>query len=66
MKAFLDTPFTALEVKKAIHHMGPLKSLGPDGMFALFYQKYWHIIGNDTTNTVLNFLNNGDFIYEIN
>ena len=66
MKAFLDTPFIALEVKKAIHQMGPLKSPGLDGMFALFYQKYWHIVGNDTTNIVLNFLNNVDFIYEIN
>ena len=55
-----------LEVKEAIYQMGLLKSPSQDGMPALFCHKYWNIIGSDVTELVLNFLNNGDFLDEIN
>ena len=35
-------------------------------MNALFYQKFWHIIGNDVSSVVLDFLNFGNMISEIN
>ncbi|KAK2651236.1 hypothetical protein Ddye_018725 [Dipteronia dyeriana] len=38
--AFLDQPFTADEIRRAVFDMGPNKALGPDGFLALFYQKY--------------------------
>ena len=37
--------------------MAPLKALGPDGMPALFYHSFWHIIGSQVTNAVLSCLN---------
>ena len=37
---FLDLPFTPLEVKEALFQIGPTKPPGPDGMHALFYQKF--------------------------
>lgn len=46
------------EVLDAISFMSPLKSPGPDGYPALFYQKYWPILGNSVTACVLNMLNN--------
>jgi len=41
------------EVEEAIFQMHPLNSLGPDGLRALFYQKYWHIIGGDVQHHAL-------------
>ena len=54
------------EVKTALQQMHPTKALGPDGMSAIFYQKYWDIIGHDATNMVLNVLNFNTPFAEIN
>ena len=35
-------------------------------MNALFYQKFWHIVGNDVVNAVLEFLNNGVMLPDLN
>lgn len=41
--------------------MVPLKSLGPEGFSACFYQAYWHIVGEEVREVVLKFLNDGAF-----
>lgn len=46
-------PFTTKEILDAISFMSPLKSPGPDGYPALFYQKYGRILGSDVTSCVL-------------
>ncbi|XP_012853795.1 PREDICTED: uncharacterized protein LOC105973319 [Erythranthe guttata] len=53
----LTQPYSPEEVITALTQMAPLKSPGPDGMPAIFYQKYWHITGPDITRCVLEFLN---------
>ncbi|XP_074288795.1 uncharacterized protein LOC141613951 [Silene latifolia] len=39
--------------------LGALKSPGPDGYPALFFQKCWHFVKNDVISAVLNILNSG-------
>ena len=46
--------------------MGPTKAPGPDVMNALFYQKIWHIVGNEVIDAVLNFLHTGHMVPDIN
>ena len=57
MNEELIRPFTGEEVTKALHQIHPTKALGPDGMSAIFFHKYWSIVGTDITNMVLNVIN---------
>ena len=66
MQEALSRQFTTEEVKVNLFQMGPTKALGPDGMNALFYQKFWHIVGDFVVLAALDFLNNGNILPEIN
>ena len=66
MQEILSREFSADEIKAALFQMEPTKAFGPDGMNALFYQKFWHIVGNDVTTAALDFLNFGIMVLEIN
>jgi len=51
--------FTADEVRRALVNIGDLKAPGPDGMLAIFYKKFWDIIGDQIVMEVLGVLNGG-------
>ena len=53
----LSTQFLAWKVQKAINQMAPLKAPGLDGIPPIFFQNYWNLIGNDITQSILQFLN---------
>jgi hypothetical protein len=53
MNDILSAPYTREEVKKAMFNIGDLKAPGPDGLHAIFYKRFWHIIGEDLTDEVL-------------
>lgn len=61
MNSSLTKQFTREEVKLALKQMVPLKSLGLDGFNPVFYQTYWHIVGDEVTLMALKFLNEGIF-----
>ena len=66
MNSELTRAFTKEKVVVALKQLHPTKSPGPDGMSALFFQKYWSIVGINVSNLVLNVLNSGMSIFEIN
>ena len=66
MKEILSKDYSAEEIKAALFQMGPIKALGPDSMNVLFYQKFWHIVGDDVIAAVLDFLNSGNMNSELN
>ena len=66
MQDMLSRDFIADEIKEALFQMGPTKAPGPHGMNALFYQKFWHIMGNDVVNAMLDFLNNEVMLRNLN
>ena len=53
MQQMLSSEFTADEIKIAMFQMGPTKAPGPDGMNALFYQKFWHVVGDSVITAVM-------------
>lgn len=49
--------FTEEDIFNGVQSMAPLKAPGVDGFPALFFQKYWHIIGSDVSSYCLSILN---------
>ena len=66
MQQILSSDFTTDEIKTAVFQMGPTKAHGPDGMNAPFYQKFWHIVGDNIVTVVLDHLNSGVMGLDIN
>ena len=66
MNESLDKDFSEVEIKMALDQMNPNKAPRPDGMTACFYQKYWHIVVKDACSIILDFLNNGVSLSDIN
>ena len=46
-------PFTKEDVKKALFQIGDMKAPGPYGLHAVFFKRFWHIIGDELTKEVL-------------
>ena len=66
MQEYLSRDYSADEIKVTLFQMGPIKAHGPNGMNALFYQKFWYIVGDDVITAMLDFLNSGLMLLEIN
>ena len=59
MNAELTSDYTEEEIKAALDSIVDLKAPGPDGMPALFYKKFWNIVGKDVVKEVTEVLNGG-------
>lgn len=53
-----NDPYSVEEIEVALAQRHPLKAPRPYGLPALFYQIYWHIVGQDVITWVLGELNN--------
>ena len=64
--SLLSSEFTADEIKIAVFQMGPTKAPRLDGMNALFYQKFWHVVGDSVIAAVMDYLHMGCMALDIN
>lgn len=55
MNMVLDMAISKEEVRRATFQMQPSKAPGPDGMNSFFFQRYWSIVGKDTTEAIREF-----------
>lgn len=58
MNRSLLAPFQEEEVRKALFSIGDLKAPGSDGLHAVFYKRFWDMLGDYLTGEVLQAVNN--------
>ncbi|KAK2640624.1 hypothetical protein Ddye_028419 [Dipteronia dyeriana] len=63
---WLDSMFTEEEVRKAMFDKNPIKAPRSDGLYTIFYQRYWNMVGKYVTNVCLSVLNNGASVEKMN
>ena len=66
MQEILSREYSANEIKTALFQMGSTKAPRPDGINALFNQKFWHIVSDDVVTAVLDFLESSNLNSDIN
>jgi hypothetical protein len=59
MNELLMKEYTVQELRAALEGIGDLKAPGPDGMPAIFYKKFWEIVGEKVPHEVLQVLRGG-------
>ncbi|XP_021975392.1 uncharacterized protein LOC110870522 [Helianthus annuus] len=57
---------TREEVKNAMFSIAENKAAGPDGYTSAFFKNAWDIVGNDVSNAVLEFFDNGKLLKQLN
>ncbi|XP_056697705.1 uncharacterized protein [Spinacia oleracea] len=65
-RAILNAPYTREEVKSALWSIPGVKAPGPDGFGSFFYRDAWHIVGDDVIAAVLDVLQSGKLLKELN
>lgn len=66
MNEILLRPFNRLELEQALGQMYPTKAPRINGMPALFYQRYWHIVGDSVSDACLRILNGEGSVRDFN
>lgn len=62
----LNAPYTRDEVQKALFSIPGTNAPGLDGFRTLFYKDSWDVIGDNVIDVVLDVLQNGRLLYELN
>ncbi|CAL1384036.1 unnamed protein product [Linum trigynum] len=58
-------PFIISDFHRAIFEMKPMSAPGPDGFQAVFYQKFWPLVGKNLTMMATNFFETGSIPEEL-
>lgn len=66
MNNLLRSKFTETDVSEAVRGMSPTKAVGSDRIPALFFQRFWHIVGAKVSAFCLSILNDGAPLGDIN
>ncbi|CAL1356849.1 unnamed protein product [Linum trigynum] len=61
----LFRPFHISDLHKAIFEMKPMSAPGPDGYQAIFYQKFWPLVGKNLTDMATQFFESGNIPEEL-
>ncbi|XP_019223639.1 PREDICTED: uncharacterized protein LOC109205382 [Nicotiana attenuata] len=62
----LTQPYTEKDVKQAMFNIDSNKTSGPDGYGSGFFKAAWSAIGQEVTNAVLQFFENGKLLQQVN
>lgn len=62
----LRKPYSEEETINALKSISPLKAPGIDGFSTLFFQRCWHIVGNEVSRYILGVLNGSNNLEPIN
>lgn len=62
----LSRPYTEEEITAVLHDFHPSKASGPDGLPAMFYQKFWIEIKSEFVEYCFQVLNEGKSVKDIN
>ncbi|XP_056695390.1 uncharacterized protein [Spinacia oleracea] len=65
-KAILNANYTTDEVRAALFSIPGAKAPGPDGFGFHFYKDSWHIVGDEVVAAVLDMLQHGKILKELN
>nr|GEX52310.1 retrotransposon protein, putative, unclassified [Tanacetum cinerariifolium] len=66
MSIHLESQVSQAEIKRAVKNLGGLKAPGDDGFPGIFFQRYWHIVGESVSKVVMQFFNNGTMLPSLN
>ncbi|KAF7841397.1 putative non-LTR retroelement reverse transcriptase [Senna tora] len=62
----LAAALTDAEIEQALFLMKPNKAPGPDGLPAMFFQKFWLVVKNDLIACIKSFFDRGFILKELN
>ncbi|GJX63888.1 reverse transcriptase [Tanacetum coccineum] len=59
MSLQLEAPVLQVEIDKVVKDLGAHKAPGEDGFPGIFFQKYWHIVGDTVSKAIQQFFDHG-------
>ncbi|PWA65154.1 hypothetical protein CTI12_AA306500 [Artemisia annua] len=66
MSSKLEAPVHKVEIDKAVKSLSAHKAPGEDGFSGLFFQKYWHIVGDNVNKAIQHFFEDGVMPHSLN